>query len=52
MWTSVRGFHLFTSQLNLSRFVTETRPIAQRVPRKVLTSSQEVDECEPLLLGR
>ena len=54
-----RGFHssishpklTSISHLKLSRFRDRDPPTAQRVPQKVLTSSQRVDECRPLLTG-
>jgi hypothetical protein len=38
-------------QLNLSRLCHCNRPTAQRIPQKVLTLSQKLDECKPLVVG-
>jgi len=45
------GLHSSTSQLILSRFVTETSVSTQRIPQNVLTSSRKVDVCKPLGAG-
>jgi hypothetical protein len=43
-----RGIHSSASQLNLSRFITETPKSTHCMSRKVLTLSREVYECKPL----
>jgi len=45
-----KGFHSSTSQPKLRRFGHWNSASTQHIPRKVLTSSREVDESEPLPL--